>query len=132
MRRAATTPAVWVLPDAIALDPEELQVPSAQQRWREARSAFDPRLSTDPHYPALAAAAPDRVDAAGVDVQLALTATSGQLPDASPGRALHSRLTVTCTAAITAAPPPAPGAPPATSSGPLPGRSAPARTGPKP
>ncbi len=99
-----------VAPDAIALDPAQLQLWSAQQRWREACSAIDPPLATDPHYPTLAAVL-DRVDAAGVDVQaaLALAARDGQLPDANPGRALHFWLTLTCDAVVTSAPPPAPG-----------------------
>ena len=117
-----------MLPDAIALDPAQLQVWSAQERRRE---AVDPRLPTDPHYPALAAAL-DRVDAAGVDAQaaLALAARDGQLPDVNPGRALHFRLTSTCDAAVTPAPPPAPGgAAPAALTGPQPPtRPAPART----
>ena len=124
-----------VLPDAISLDPAQLQVWSAQERWREACSAVDPRLPTDPHYPALAAAL-DRVDAAGVDVQaaLALAARDGHLPNDNPGRALHFRLTATCDAAVTPAPPPAPGGP--APGGPTerqpPGQPAPARTGPTP
>ena len=121
-------------PDASALDPSQRHVWSAQQRWREACIAVDPRLPTDPHYPALAAAL-DRVDAAGVDVQaaLALAARDGQLPDVNPGRARHSRLTATCDAAGTPAPPPAPGgpAPAAPTDRQDPGRSAPTRTGPK-
>ena len=134
MHRAAPAPEPGVLPDATALDPAQLQVWSAQQRWREACSAVDPRLPTDPHYPALAAAL-DRVDAAGVDVQaaLALAARDGQLPDAIPGRALHFRLTSTCVAAVTP-PPPAPGGP--APAGPTerqpPGRRAAARTEPRP
>ena len=89
---------------------------------REAFSAVDPRVPTDPHYPALAAAQ-DRVDAAGVDVEaaLALAARDGQLSDANPGRALHFRLTSSCDAAVTPAPPPAPGgsAPAASTARPL-------------
>lgn len=134
VHRPATTPAPGVLPDAIALDPAQLQLWSAQQRWHQACSAIDPRLPTDPHYPALAAAL-DRVDAAGVDVQAALTlaAADGRLPDTSPGRALHFRLTATCDAAVIPAPPPAPGGPPpaAPPDRPIPGRSAPAPTGPR-
>ena len=124
-----------MLPDAIALDPVQLQVWSAQERWREACSDVDPRLPADPHYPALAAAL-DRVDAAGVDVQaaLALAAGGGHLPDANPSRALHFRLTSTCEAAVTPAPPPAPGraAPAAPSDRQPPGGPAPARTGLRP
>ena len=99
---ATPAPEPGVLPDTIVLDPAQLQLWSAQPRWREACSAVDPRLPTDPHYPALAAAL-DRVDAAGVDVQaaLALAARDGQLPDANPGRALHFRLTSTCDTAVT-------------------------------
>lgn len=134
VHRPATTPAPGVLPDAIALDPAQLQLWSAQQRWHQACSAIDPRLPTDPHYAALAAAL-DRVDAAGVDVQAArtLAAADGRLPDTSPGRALHFRLTATCDAAVTPAPPPAPGGPPPAASPdrPFPGRSAPAPTGPR-
>ena len=135
MHRSAPAPVLGVLPDAIALDPAQLQVWSAQERWREASSAVDPRLPTDPHYPALAAAL-DRVDAAGVDVHaaLALAARDGQLPDANPGRALHFWLTTTCDAAVTPAPPAAPGgaAPAAPTDRRPPSRPAPARTGPRP
>jgi len=57
VHRAAPAPEPGVLPDAIALDPAQLQVWSAQERWRKACSAVDPRLPTDPHYPAQAALA---------------------------------------------------------------------------
>ena len=136
VHRAAPAPGPGVLPDTIALDPAQLQLWSAQQRWREACSAVDPRLPTDPHHPALTSAL-DRVDAAGVDVQaaLALAARDGQLPDANPGRALHLRLTSTCDAAVTPAPPPAPapgGAAPAAPTGRQPpSRPAPAHTRPR-
>lgn len=134
VHRAVPAPEPGVLRDAIALDPAQLQAWLAQERWREACSAVDPRLPTDPHYPALAAAL-DRVDAAGVDAQvvLALAARDGQLPDANPGRALHFRLTSTCDAAVTPAPPPVPGgAAPAAPTGPQPpSRPAPARTKPR-
>lgn len=129
VHRTATAPQPGVLPDATALDLAHLQVRSAQQRWREACSAVDPRLPTDPHYPALAAAL-DGVDA---QAALALVAEVGRLPDADPGWALRSRLTATCDAAGTPAQPPAPGgpAPTAPTDRQDSGRSTPDRTGPE-
>lgn len=93
-----------VLPDAVAADPQALQAWSAEHRWQQTCENLDPRLTSDPHYPALVQAF-ERAEAAGVDVRAALaTAATPALPDDHIGRTLHSRLVEAHPAAATPAP----------------------------
>ena len=83
----------------------------AGQRWHRTLAELDPRLVTDPHFPALAAAL-DRVELAGVDVTASLAAATAEpLPDEHTARALHFQLIELCPAAST--PHTRPAAPPA-------------------
>ena len=75
-------------------DPEAGPVPTlAALRWHRTCLALDPRLLTDPHWPALAGAL-DRVELAGVNVTttLAEVLTQGSLPEEHTARTLHYRL----------------------------------------
>ena len=73
----------------------------AGQRWQRTLAELDPRLVTDPHFPALAAAL-DRVQPAGVDVTASLAAaTVKPLDDEHTARALHYQLIKLCPAAST-------------------------------
>lgn len=93
-----------VLPDVDALDPAALQAWSSEQRWHQTCQDLDPRLTSDPHYPALVQAL-DRAEAAGADVQNVLAdAVTAPLPDEHTGRVLHSRLVLAHPAAATPAP----------------------------
>ena len=79
--------------------PPTLATTLAGQRWQRTLVELDPRLVTDPHFPALAAAL-DRVELAGVDVTASLAAaTAKPLPDAHTARALHYQLIQICPAA---------------------------------
>ena len=83
----------------------------AGQRWHRTLAELDPRLVTDSHFPALAAAL-DRVELAGVDVTASLAAATAEpLPDEHTARALHFQLIELCPAAST--PHTRPAAPPA-------------------
>lgn len=83
---------------------------AARRRWRALADQIDPRLATDPTWPALAAAI-DRVHRAGTDpTQLLPRLTHqdgpvGPLPDDQPARALRHRLIAAHPAAATPAPP---------------------------
>jgi hypothetical protein len=74
----------------------------AGQRWHDTCSELDPRLTGDPHYPALAAAL-DRIELTGVDVTatLAAAAAGPPLPDRHTARTLHYQLIEVCPAALT-------------------------------
>jgi len=65
----------------------------AGQRWQRTCLALDPRLLTDPHWPALAGAL-DRVELADVNVSttLAEALAQGPLPEEHTARTLHYRL----------------------------------------
>jgi len=65
----------------------------AGQRWHRTCLALDPRLLTDPHWPALAGAL-DRVELADVNVTttLAEALAQGPLPAEHTARTLHYRL----------------------------------------
>lgn len=75
-------------------DPGADSVPTlAGQRWHRTGLALDPRLLTDPHWPALAGAL-DRVELAGINVTttLAEALAQGPLPEEHTARTLHYRL----------------------------------------
>ena len=116
LRHAAEQALIWavdpgdrqqmrdVLPDAVAADPQALQAWSAEQRWQQPCQDLDPRLTSDPHYPALVQAL-ERAQAAGVDVQAALAAAvDTSLPSEHTGRTLHSRLVQAHPATVTPVP----------------------------
>jgi len=74
----------------------------ATTRWAAVADQIDPRLTGDPHWPALTAAF-DRAEAAGFDVSTRLpqlVTSDDPLPTDNPGRALHGRLIDQCDAAV--------------------------------
>ena len=90
-------------PDPPYRFPDQQATPTtlAGQRWHRTLAELAPRLVTDPHFPALAAAL-DRVELAGVDVTASLAAaTTEPLPDVHTARALHYQLIDLCPAACT-------------------------------
>jgi len=105
------------------------------QTWHRTCTELDPRLTSDPHYPVLAAAL-DRIALAGVNVTAALAeATAGApLPPEHTARALHYQLLDVCPAAVipyadvftARAAPSRPGPPPT----PVRPQTAPVRSGP--
>jgi hypothetical protein len=90
---STSTPAPDVAQQAPRPDPRHPVPTLAEQRWHRTCLALDPRLITDPHWPALAGAL-DRVELAGVDVTttLAEVLAQGPLPEEHAARTLHYRL----------------------------------------
>ena len=103
MARLPATPAGAADRACRTASPDQQATPTtlAGQRWHRTLAELDPRLVTDPHFPALAAAL-DRVELAGVDVTASLAAaTTEPLPDVHTARALHYQLIDLCPAACT-------------------------------
>ncbi len=95
------TPAATSLPPGPAIGQPAGSGTLATRRWQALLDELDPRLTADPHYPALAAAL-DRVSLAGTDAAASVRLAAAEpLPADHPARVLHSRLTDTCPAAIT-------------------------------
>ncbi|MFP5373267.1 MAG: hypothetical protein ACLGI3_21345, partial [Actinomycetes bacterium] len=82
-------------------------------RWAELVTALHPRVTDDPHWPALAAQL-EHLDAAGIDVQALLQQVIAErpLPAERPARNLDYRLATACPASMTR-PQPGSEAPPA-------------------
>jgi len=73
--------------------PAAASAPEGLHRWTEICTAIDPRVASDPHWPALAAHL-DRIDATGQDVAALLrqVTVSQALPAEHPARSLDYRL----------------------------------------
>ncbi len=73
--------------------PAAASAPEGLHRWTEICTAIDPRVASDPHWPALAAHL-DRIDATGEDVAALLrqVTVSQALPAEHPARSLDYRL----------------------------------------